>query len=145
MTTGPNPADAEQLRQLLARFSHAFDNADAEALGEVFAVDGSIELARTGARFKGLEEIRAFSRDLGDESPDHQTVDSVFTVDPDGTVRGRSRYLAVLADGSVHNGDYFDTYTRTPDGWRIAHRRSVPRYPLARPAKGPLRGGLGVG
>ncbi|MFD7415287.1 nuclear transport factor 2 family protein [Kitasatospora purpeofusca] len=132
MTTGPTPADAEELRQLLARFSHAFDNADAPALAEVFAEDGVIELTRTGAVFTGLEKIRVFARDLGPEHPDHQTLDSVFTVDEDGTFRGRSRYLAILPDGSVHNGDYFDVYTRTPDGWRIAHRRSVPRYPLQR-------------
>ncbi|MFI5527819.1 nuclear transport factor 2 family protein [Kitasatospora sp. NPDC051853] len=122
--------DAEQLRQLLARFSHAFDNADAEALGTVFAEDGVIELARTGAVFKGLEAIRAFSRDLGPESPDHQTLDSTFALDEDGAVRGRSRYLVLLADGKVHNGEYLDVYVRTPAGWRIASRRSVPRYPL---------------
>ncbi|MFJ8039157.1 nuclear transport factor 2 family protein [Kitasatospora sp. NPDC096147] len=124
--------DAEQLRQLLARFSHAFDNADAEALGTVFAPDGVIELARTGAVFEGLEAIRAFSRDLAPEHPDHQTVDITFRRDEDGVVRGRSRYLVLLADGAVHNGEYLDVYTRTPEGWRIARRRSVPRYPLAR-------------
>ncbi|WP_051813603.1 nuclear transport factor 2 family protein [Kitasatospora sp. MBT63] len=133
-STEPSLADGEQLRRLLARFSHAFDNADAEALGEVFAADGTIELARTGAVFNGLAQIRAFSRELGPGSPDHQTLDSVFWIDEDGTARGRSRYLAILADGSVHNGDYFDSYVRTPEGWRIAHRRSVPRYPL--PAEG---------
>ncbi|MER5867398.1 nuclear transport factor 2 family protein [Kitasatospora sp. NPDC002040] len=126
--------DAEQLRQLLARFSHAFDNADAEALGTVFAADGVIELARTGAVFKGLEAIRAFSSDLGPESPDHQTVDTAFQLDQDGVVRGRSRYLVLLADGKVHNGEYLDVYVKTPDGWRIASRRSVPRYPLVRGA-----------
>ncbi|MFE0465203.1 nuclear transport factor 2 family protein, partial [Kitasatospora sp. NPDC058965] len=130
----PTPAltldDTEQLRQLLARFSHAFDNADPDALGTVFAPDAVIELARNGAVFTGLAEIRAFSADLGPSSPDHQTLDWVPGVDPDGTVRGRSRYLAILPDGSVHNGDYHDVYRRTPAGWRIAHRRSVPRYPL---------------
>ncbi|MEV4559591.1 nuclear transport factor 2 family protein [Kitasatospora sp. NPDC049285] len=133
MPADPTPTDAEQLRQLLARFSHAFDNADDEALGTVFAADGVIELARTGAVFTGLEEIRKFARDLGPTSPDHQTVDTVLTADPDGTVRGRSRYLVLLADGSVHNGEYLDRYVRTPDGWRIAHRRSVPRYPQTHP------------
>ncbi|GAA2997497.1 hypothetical protein GCM10020229_07400 [Kitasatospora albolonga] len=130
MTDRLTVEDAEQLRQLLARFSHAFDNADAEALGTVFAEDGVIELARTGALFKGLEAIRAFSADLGPESPDHQTLDSTFWAEDDGTARGRSRYLAILADGRVHNGDYVDVYTRTEAGWRILSRTSVPRYPL---------------
>ncbi|MFJ9951289.1 nuclear transport factor 2 family protein [Kitasatospora sp. NPDC091207] len=131
MATDLSPSDAEQIRQLLARFSHAFDNADTKALGEVFAADGVLELARTGAVFSGLEDIRVFSRDLGNRSPDQHTLDSVLTAEPDGTVRGRSRYLAIQSDGTVNNGDYFDVYVRTEDGWRIARRRSVPRYPLS--------------
>ncbi|MCX4745006.1 nuclear transport factor 2 family protein [Kitasatospora sp. NBC_01287] len=131
MTQFSAPADQEEIRRLLALFSHAFDNADAELIAEVFAPDGTIELARTGARFEGLAAIQAFSRDLGATSPDHHTLDTVLTPQPDGTVRARSRYLAILADGSVHNGDYFDVLVRTDQGWRIAERRSVPRYPAA--------------
>ncbi|MER6401610.1 nuclear transport factor 2 family protein [Kitasatospora sp. NPDC059973] len=130
MAADLSPTDAEQIRQLLARFPHAFDNADTRALGEVFTADGVLELARTGAVFSGLEKIGVFSRDLGSRSPDQHTLDSVLTVEPDGTVRGHSRYLAIQFDGTVHNGDWFDVYVRTGDGWRIAHRRSVPRYPL---------------
>ncbi|GAA1273310.1 hypothetical protein GCM10009665_71370 [Kitasatospora nipponensis] len=136
MTADPTPAEltpaeTEQIRRLLALFAHVFDNGDTDALDQVFAEHGSIELARTGARFEGLEAIRTFNRRLGEHSPDHHTLDTVLTPEPDGTVRGRSRYLAILPDGSVHNGDYLDTIVRTPAGWRIAARRSVPRYPLA--------------
>ncbi len=123
-------ADSEEIRRLFARFSHAFDNGDEQALGLVFDEHGTIELARTGARFEGLAAIVKFSQDLGPASPDHQTVDIVLSVDQDGTVRARSRYLVILADGSFHNGDYFDVLVRTPAGWRISYRRSVPRYPL---------------
>ncbi|MFE9429201.1 nuclear transport factor 2 family protein [Kitasatospora sp. NPDC006697] len=129
-TPALSPADTEEIRTLLARFSHVFDNGDLDGLAQVFAADGTIELARTGAVFAGLAAIREFNQRLGAQSPDHQTLDTVLTAQPDGTVRARSRYLAILPDGSVHNGDYFDELVRTADGWRIAHRRSVPRYPL---------------
>ncbi|MFC9324583.1 nuclear transport factor 2 family protein [Kitasatospora sp. NPDC057015] len=119
-----------QIRSLFALFAHVFDNGEVDALGQVFTEDGVIELARTGSVFRGLDAIRAFNRNLGANSPDHHTLDTVLSVDQDGTVRARSRYLAVLPDGSVHNGDYFDVLALTAQGWRIAHRRSVPRYPL---------------
>lgn len=126
-------ADIEELRLLLARFAHVFDNGDTPALEEVFTEDGVIVLAGPGREFRGLAAIREFNTGLGGQSPDHHTLDTVFHVDPEdpyGTVRARSRYLAVLPDGSVHNGDYLDVLVRTAKGWRIAHRRSVPRYPV---------------
>lgn len=129
-------ADIAEIRQLLALFAHVFDNGEADALDQVFAEDGTIELAGNSRVFHGLAAIREFNLSLGPQSPDHHTLDTVLTVDPDGTVRARSRYLAVLADGSVHNGDYLDVIVRTPKGWRIGHRRSVPRYPA--PATGPV-------
>jgi uncharacterized protein (TIGR02246 family) len=133
MTPRVSLGDDAEIRQLLARFPHAFDNADADALGEVFTADAVIVLAGNGREFHGLTAIREFSAALGPHSPDHQTLDTVLTPDPgdpEGTVFAQSRYLAILPDGSVHNGDYLDRLARTPQGWRIAHRRSVPRYPL---------------
>ncbi|GGU94655.1 hypothetical protein GCM10010495_00030 [Kitasatospora herbaricolor] len=121
----------DEIRRLFALFSHVFDNGEVDALDQVFAADGVVELARTGSVFQGLDAIRKFNLSLGEHSPDHHTVDTVLSVDEDGTVRGRSRYLAILPDGTLHNGDYFDVLVHTEAGWRIAYRRSVPRYPLA--------------
>ena len=130
MATELTTHDIEEIRQLLARFAHVFDNGEREQLDQVFTEDGIIELVRSESRFfHGLDAIKNFNKALGPQSPDHHTLDTVLTVDPDGTVRGRSRYLALLADGSIHNGDYLDVLRRTPEGWRIALRRSVPRYP----------------
>ncbi|QMU77010.1 nuclear transport factor 2 family protein [Streptacidiphilus sp. PB12-B1b] len=132
MTAELTVQDREEIRQLLAHFAHVFDNGRRDALDQVFTEDGSIELVREQSRFfHGLDAIREFNERLGERSPDHHTLDTVLTVDPDGTVRGHSRYLAMLADGSVHNGDYLDVLVRTPQGWRIRQRRSVPRYPVA--------------
>jgi hypothetical protein len=142
---GPAPAgttlsvaDVLAIQQTLARFSHLYDNLVEERLDLLFTPDVVVEIGvGAGRTVRGIDRARAFREELGPRSPDHQTVDTVVQVDPDGTVRARSRYLAVLADGSVTNGDYLDVLVRTEVGWRISHRRTVPRYPG--PAGGPGR------
>lgn len=122
--------DVSDIRALLALFSHVFDNRETGDLHRVFTEDAVIELRRGAGRLvEGLPAIAEFSVVLGPDGPDHQTLDSHIFVDDDGTVRARSRYLAILLDGSVHNGDYLDELARTPEGWRISRRVSVPRYP----------------
>lgn len=123
-------ADQAEIRQVLALFAHVYDNLAEDALDAFFTNDVVVEIgAGAGRTVRGIDEARAFRHELGPDSPDHQTVDIVLLTDPDGTVRARSRYLAILADGTVTNGDYLDVLTRTPRGWRISHRRTVPRYP----------------
>ncbi|MER5646392.1 nuclear transport factor 2 family protein [Streptosporangium sp. NPDC002524] len=124
--------DVSGIRGTLALFSHVFDNAEVADLGRVFTGDAVIELRRGAGRVvRGLPAIGEFALSLRPHGPDHQTLDSHIFVDGEGVVRARSRYLAVLPDGSVHNGDYLDVLQRTPEGWRIELRVSVPRYPLA--------------
>lgn len=128
--------DRAEVQQLFALFSHVFDNGDLAGLGLVFTEDAVIELVGPGREFAGLDAIAGLVTALGRESPDHHTLDTVLLPgDPgaDGAARARSRYLAVLPDGSVHNGDYYDDLRLTEGGWRIARRISVPRYPLGGP------------
>lgn len=131
-------ADRLEIQELFARFSHVFDNGDLDGLGLVFTKDAVIELRRgEGRTFDGLESIAEFVVALGERSPDHQTLDTLLFFGEDGTALARSRYLALVPDGSAHNGDYYDELRQTPDGWRIARRVSVPRYPLEGPVSLP--------
>ncbi|WP_157252970.1 nuclear transport factor 2 family protein [Nonomuraea typhae] len=121
--------DISDIRGTLAMFSHAFDNKDLEALSRVFAEDGVLELTKGAGRvIGGLRAIGEFAIALGADAPDHHTLDTHVYV-AEGVVRARSRYLAILPDGSVHNGDYLDELRQTPDGWRIGRRVSIPRFP----------------
>ncbi|HEV2634431.1 MAG TPA: nuclear transport factor 2 family protein [Actinocrinis sp.] len=130
MSDRPDPADLAEIHQVLALFPHVFDTKDEHGLGLVFSADAEIELTRgAGSVKRGLAEIRAFAQAIADDSLDHHTLNTVVFVDDAGVVRARSRYLAILADQSVHNGDYYDTLVHTPDGWRIRQRISVPRFP----------------
>ncbi|WP_155354280.1 nuclear transport factor 2 family protein [Acrocarpospora macrocephala] len=127
-----SPEDVGNIRQTLALFAHVFDNKEVADLGLVFTEDAVIELTRgAGRTIEGLAAIGELAVGLGADAPDHHTLDTHVSVDADGTVRARSRYLAILPDGSVHNGDYLDVLERTPGGWRIGRRVSVPRYPRA--------------
>ena len=127
---GLSAGDLARIRQTLAAFAHVFDNQDVDLLHLVFTEDGVIELTRgAGSVKRGLAEIAAFATSLPVGGLDHQTLDTVVFVGDDGVVRARSRYLAILADQSIHNGDYLDELVRTEAGWRIARRISVPRIP----------------
>lgn len=127
---GLSAGDLARIRQTLAAFAHVFDNQDVDLLHLVFTDDAVIELTRgIGSVRRGLAEIGEFASSLPNHGLDHHTLDTVVFVGDDGVVRARSRYLAILADQSVHNGDYLDELARTDAGWRIARRISVPRIP----------------
>ncbi len=130
MTRELSTSDITGIHQTLALFAHAVDNKETDALSLVFTDDVTIEIGvGKGTVLHGLDAFRDYVRRLPADAADHQTVDTIILVDSDGTVRARSRYLAVRADGSITNGDYLDIVTRTPRGWRINYRRTVHRYP----------------
>lgn len=130
--SGPlSAADLAEIHQVLGLYPHAFDNKDDEALALVFASDAVVEITRgPGSVWRGLSGIRQLAHKIADASMDHHTVNTYVFVDEAGTVRARSRYIVILADRTVHNGDYLDELVETPDGWRISRRISVPRFPI---------------
>ncbi|MGW1995068.1 nuclear transport factor 2 family protein [Embleya sp. NPDC001921] len=123
--------DVAGIHDTLARFAHVFDNDDIAGLDRVFTDDAVIEnTIGNGYTIDGLASARQFTGRRGSDTPDHQTLDTVLLVDAGGTARARSRYIATLIDGEVHGGDYYDILERTPRGWRIKYRVSVPRHPV---------------
>jgi SnoaL-like domain len=122
--------DLAEIRQTLSLFSHVFDNGDADALDLVFTQDVVVRnTIGRGYELVGIEAAREFTRRFTVGTVDHQTLDTVVLVDDEGTVRTRSRYLGLLADGSIHGGDYYDVLVRTDAGWRISYRLSSSRIP----------------
>ncbi len=95
--------DLVEIRELLARFGHVFDNGDADGMGEVLTEDGVVEgVIGVGYTIPGLQAAKEFTRRRRPDTPDHNTVGTIVFVDAQGVVRARSRYLAPLVDGSVH-------------------------------------------
>ena len=118
------------VRRVLALFSHVFDNGRHDLLHLVFSEDMILEnTIGNGFVHKGIEDAIAFTRRFAVGTLDHHTVDSVIWRAGDGVVRSRSRYLAIIADGAIHNGDYLDELANTTQGWRIRHRITIPRIP----------------
>ncbi|WP_072803197.1 nuclear transport factor 2 family protein [Rhodococcoides yunnanense] len=130
MTEPLTVEDDLAIRRTLALFSHVFDNGRHDLLHLVFTDDMVLEnTVGNGFVHNGIDEAAQFTRNFQVGTVDHHTVDSVIWRDVGGTVRARSRYLATVADGAVHGGDYFDELVRTSEGWRIRYRLTVPRIP----------------
>jgi SnoaL-like domain len=124
------PSELAGIGQTLAAFAHVFDDHELDLFDLVFTEDAVIELTRgAGSVKRGLAAIRSFAASLPEGGLDHHTLDTVVFVGEDGIVRARSRYLALLSDQSVHNGEYLDELAHTPAGWRITRRIAVPRIP----------------
>jgi hypothetical protein len=115
----------EAIRSLMARYNVEGDRARIEALATCFAMDGVLTFS--GESTVGRAAIVArLTRGGGRANPHHSfsrhhLTTSLIEVTGD-TATGRS-YFQVLTDiGLDHHGVYVDHFTRTADGWRIAHR-----------------------
>ncbi len=133
--TEPELAAIERAcHRLVVAYARATDLGDAAAAGALFTEDGVLEMPG-GRRFVGRAAIagriaaqppRQVSRHLLSNvevaacSTEHARGSLLVTM-----YRGSSADdgRAVRLDGPYLVGEYSDDYRRTPDGWRIAHRR----------------------
>jgi ketosteroid isomerase-like protein len=130
MTTGLSGRDLAEIHQTLALFAHVFDNDDVEGLALVFTDDVTVEFGvGPGRSYQGIGAFGEYVQTKSPAAPDHHTLNTAILVDDDGTVRARSRYIGVAPDGGITSGEFLDVFRRTSAGWRISHRRSVPRSP----------------
>lgn len=124
--------DRLAIHELLALHGHLVDDGALDRLDEVFTDDVGYDLTPLGGdTLNGVEAIRTSALELGDRNPVAHLVTNIVVAEQDGEVTARSKFLGVRRDGSVGSGVYTDVLRRTPDGWRIAHRRvSLRREPL---------------
>lgn len=134
MTTHPTPADLAAIHQTLALFAHVFDNRDTDGLRLVFTDDVTVDIGRGPTPARSFHGIAAFAEYVAGKAaavPDHHTLNTAVAVDDLGRVQTRSRYIGVNPEGALTSGEFLDIFERTPDGWRIAYRRSIARTPRA--------------
>lgn len=121
----------EQIRDLVARYTHCADKGRFAELAELFEVDGILDIGE-GRVMHGRDGILGF---LGGQKTDLQTKTGAslvrhhvanLRIDVDGAERARGvSYFFVVTDrGPDHWGQYRDVYARGADGqWRFAERR----------------------
>jgi 3-phenylpropionate/cinnamic acid dioxygenase small subunit len=132
--------DLVALQQLLARYAHLVDDGDFEQLREVFTPDVEFDATQFGnPPLRGVDAVIASYVDARHPVAHHVT-NPLVTVDPDGTVRMRSKVISLLAEGLCGSGTYDDVCVKTPDGWRIAARTIALRRAsdLAKPPPRPV-------
>jgi 3-phenylpropionate/cinnamic acid dioxygenase small subunit len=117
---GVGAADAQEIRDVLARHALMFDNRAWDTASHGYTADAGL-----GGAEGDLAPVSGLS--AAERSPQvyfpHHTTDTVLHAIDSDTVRAWSKYFVIRGDGTAGSGDYQDTVVRTPEGWRIAERR----------------------
>ena len=123
-------ADIAEIQQLFVRYNQGLDFQDEELYLSAWA-DDAVLTTGDGIPYAGREEIRKRFRDRPDPEGTtitHNNTSSLITPTADGGARGRTYWMVidvtVAPPAIMAAGYYFDTFKRTPDGWRIATRGS---------------------
>ncbi len=122
---GPlDPADHLELQRLAYLYCHAVDRGDMVLLRSLYTDDGYDD---HGGMFSGsADDYIAWLPNMlaGVDVIRHEITNALFVVDGDraqGQLTNNAYHLMGTTE-VVIGGRYLDTYRRTPDGWRIAHR-----------------------
>jgi hypothetical protein len=129
--------DQLDILQLVARYGHLIDGGRAGEVHGLFTDDAIWESAEV--RMDGNDAIaKGFGRRQQQQRESrHVCTGTVLEPDPSGSddVLGWTTFTLYRFDGPhdgpapllppVMIGTYHDRFRRTPDGWRIAHRRAT--------------------
>jgi ketosteroid isomerase-like protein len=127
-------SDEREIRNLLARLGHLADYGDLDVYLTQFTEDAVWE--RPGDRRQGHADILAGAQERrasGIQGPGTHSrhINTTMWVDVDGsdTAEAHSYFLFVQNTTTTPTlsvvGHYHDVLRRTPDGWKLAHRRII--------------------
>jgi len=135
--------DESEIGRIQRMYGYYIDNRMWDAMTDLFAEDGSIEIGRRG-RYIGKERVRALLRDvigrgrdglLRGEIINHMQLQGVVTVDP-GRETAKGRWRALI-QGSPPPGEttmvwaegvYENTYVRERGQWKISSLWWAPTF-----------------
>jgi 3-phenylpropionate/cinnamic acid dioxygenase small subunit len=121
-------ADQLAIHDALFRYAHALDDRDWQLLRTCFTEDAVCEV---GAKLTGIDSIIAFAEGVLSrfDVTQHLIANPRCMIDGDraeSVCDLQAQHIARGAPGGeryVIGGRYEDSLVRTPEGWRIAHRR----------------------
>jgi 3-phenylpropionate/cinnamic acid dioxygenase small subunit len=121
--------DRFAIEDIVNLHGHLADRGDFAGMPALFTEDVAYDVSALGGGvLAGLASARDAALELGEANPlAHHVTNIVLEEAPDGTVRALSKYLGVMANGSVASGTYEDTLRLGDSGWRITHRVVRPR------------------
>lgn len=124
-----SPEDRAAIGELISLHGHLFDDGDLDRLDLLFTPTVVYDVSELGGgALHGIDALRTAALTLGERNPlGHHVTNIVVTEREDGTVGVRSKGIGVNTDGTVGTVTYEDTVVDDGAGWRISHRRIVPR------------------
>ena len=123
-------ANRDAIDRLIRAYGYYLDKNLWDELADLFAEDGSMELAQRGV-YQGRERVRAFLHtQFGAEGPaqgrlgDHLQLQPVITVADDGmTAKARSRMISIMAfdgrGGSLNGALYENAFVKEDGVWKF--------------------------
>lgn len=122
-------ADRLAIHELVALHGYLADEHRFDDLHLLLTADATYDVSDFGLGVvEGLEAIRTLWEGGSGEAPaGHHVTNVIVTEDADGTVRVRSKGIAVMANGAAGTVVYADVVVLTSAGWRIAARKVIGR------------------
>jgi ketosteroid isomerase-like protein len=128
--------DRDEIRQLMYKYGHCWDNLDFRGWAECFTPDGTY-WEGSGLIFKGYDELLSYCQDTSPrvQGRYHLQMNQYVQVEGD-TALAHSYALIVEELTPVRSGTYDDRLVRTDDGWKFEKRTVTCLYPSFLPIEG---------
>ncbi|MEJ8568578.1 nuclear transport factor 2 family protein [Elongatibacter sediminis] len=122
--------DERDIRSVLLRYATALDQRDWSMLSSCFVPEASAEYETIGL-LEGYPAIESICRTALQPMSVTQHLIGNIAIQVDGDEATSSCYLHAQhvrpdtpgGDSNIIAGEYVDEWTRTPEGWRIRHRK----------------------
>lgn len=128
--------DREEIRQLMYRYAHTWDNLDAHGWVDVFTEDGTY-WEGGGPIPQGHDELLTYARHTQPRAQGrfHIVANQYIQLDGD-RAKAHSYFLIVEGLNPYYSGTYDDDVVRTSKGWRFQKRVVTVLYPEGFPIAG---------
>jgi ketosteroid isomerase-like protein len=116
--------DNEGIRELLAKYCHYVDAANADEWADLYVDEGSLALNMGGPPIEGKEALRAFASALSAGNGLHLSANPMIAVD--GSEATVQSYIVVISDREnphlMLGGRYDDRLRRVDGEWKFVRR-----------------------